>query len=183
VVILGGGDTGADCLGTAIRQGATQVHQLEIMPEPPQERSTDNPWPEWPRIFRSSSSHEEGGERQYALMTTALSGDNGAVGTLHAVQVTLAEDGIKPIPNTEIAFHADLVLLAMGFVGIDAGNMADQLGVEISRRGPVLTTEGFATHADGVFCIGDAMRGANLIVRAIADGRDAATQVHNYLCG
>ena len=142
VIIIGGGDTGADCLGTAHRQGALSVHQLELMPMPPETRAADNPWPLWPQVFRVSGAHEEGGERLYAVSTQRFTGDaDGHVRRLHAVQVEMVkQDGrvqFQPVPGTEFELPADLVLLAMGFVGAEKGALLDELGVTMTDRGNV----------------------------------------------
>jgi glutamate synthase (NADPH) small chain len=186
VVILGGGDTGSDCLGTALRQGAEVVHQIELLPRPPDERGPGNPWPQWPMIYRTSTSQQEGGERDFALLTKRLSGEDGRVTTLHAVRIeTAARPGggmdISELPGTEIELSVDLVLLAMGFVGPETDRLSEQLGVKLDGRGNVAVDERFATNVDGVFAAGDASRGQSLIVWAIADGREAAREVDSYL--
>ena len=188
VIIIGGGDTGADCLGTAHRQGARSVHQLELMPTPPQERAADNPWPQWPQIFRVSTAHEEGGERLYAVSTERFSGDAaGHVRALHAVRVELArEDGrvrFVPQPGTEFEIRADLVLLAMGFTGPEKGALLDDLGVGMTDRGTVARDAQWMTSVPGVFTAGDMQRGQSLIVWAIAEGRSAARAIDQYLMG
>lgn len=188
VLILGGGDTGSDCLGTALRQGAASVRQVELMPAPPKERPADNPWPLWPFVFRTSSSQEEGGEREFALMTKRLSGEGGKLKALHAVRVELKrEDGQLPrlveVPGSEVVIEVDLLLLAMGFAGPETEPLVEQLGVELTPRGNVKVDSRFATTVDGVFCAGDANRGASLIVWALADGREAARHMDAYLSG
>jgi glutamate synthase (NADPH/NADH) small chain len=188
VIIIGGGDTGADCLGTAHRQGARSVHQLELLTRPGDTRSDDNPWPLWPNIFRVSSAHEEGGERLYAVSTDRFSGDDqGRVKKLHAVTVEIAnQDGrlqIKPIPGSELTLDADLVLLAMGFLGPERGGMLDALGVRMTERGNVWRDAHWMTSVPGVFTAGDMQRGQSLIVWAIAEGRSAARGVDEYLMG
>jgi len=188
VIIIGGGDTGADCLGTAHRQGAGSVHQLELLPRPPDKRAENNPWPEWPNVFRVSSAHEEGGERLYSIMTQGFSGDaDGNVTTLHAVQVeALTRNGrleLVPIPDTECELRADLVLLAMGFLGPETGGMLEQLEVNTTGHGNVVRDENWMTNVPGVFTCGDMQRGQSLIVWAIAEGRSAARGVDLYLMG
>jgi glutamate synthase (NADPH/NADH) small chain len=188
VVIIGGGDTGADCLGTVHRQGAASVHQFEIMPEPPSDRLADNPWPLWPLILRSSAAHEEGGQRLFSVTTTEFVDDgNGAVRALrgHTVE-TRSEDGrpvFEPVPGTEFEIECDLVLLAMGFLGTERANAVTELGVEVGPRGTVTADADWATNVDGVFVCGDQTRGQSLIVWAIAEGRSAAAAVDRWLMG
>lgn len=186
VIILGGGDTGADCLGTAHRQGAEIVHQFELLPEPPEERTDDNPWPRWPMILRTSGAHEEGGVRDYNIMTKSLSGENGQVSRLHAVRVdwTRGENGrfqMSEVPGSEFSVDADLVLLAMGFLHPEHGGMLDQLGVELDGRGNVKVDDNKMTSVPGIFAGGDMVRGQSLVVWAIAEGRDVAQGVDRYL--
>mgnify|MGYP006270609843 CR=1 FL=1 len=187
VVILGGGDTGADCLGTAHRQGAREVYQYEIMPQPPEARRPDNPWPEWPHVLMKSPAHEEGGQRDYALMTTGFSGRDGRVEKLHAVRIEWVEDRGKqvprPIAGTEIEQEVDLVLLAMGFTGPDSHSLFEQLGVKLSHRGTVGYNRARMSNVPGVFTAGDAAIGQSLIVTAISEGRRVAHHVDAYLCG
>jgi len=184
VVIIGGGDTGADCLGTALRQGAISVTQLEILPRPPAERPATEPWPVYPMVFRVSSAHEEGGERVYAVSTQRFTGDSaGRVRGLELVEVAPAASGFQPVPGTERELPCDLVLLAMGFTGAEAGPLTDGLGVAFDSRGNVARDGGFATSVPGVFVAGDMGRGQSLIVWAIAEGRSAAAAVDAYLCG
>jgi glutamate synthase (NADPH/NADH) small chain len=184
VVIIGGGDTGADCLGTALRQGAASVTQLEILPRPPQARPAGQPWPTYPMIYRVSSAHEEGGERVYAVSTQAFLGDEaGRVRALRLIEVELDGGAIAPRPGTERDLPCDLVLLAMGFTGAERGRLVTELGVDISERGNVARDGGFATSAPGVFVAGDMGRGQSLIVWAIAEGRSAAAAVDTYLEG
>ena len=181
VIIIGGGDTGADCLGTSHRQKAASVHQWEIMPMPPQDRAPQTPWPLWPLQLRSESSHEEGGIRDWSIATTAFSGDeNGQVKKLHAVRVGPAPK-FEPIPGTEFTLDADLVLLAMGFTGPVRPGLLDQLGVTLDLRGNVATSADYSTSAPGVFAAGDLRRGQSLVVWAIAEGRKAADGVDAYL--
>ena len=181
VVILGGGDTGADCLGTAHRQGAEAVYQFEILPEPPTQRADQNPWPQWPLILRTSSAHEEGGIRDYNISTTAFSGSDSAVERLHGIRVKPSAWPPKPIPNTEFDLEADLVLLAMGFVHPEHDGMLDQLGVAYDQRGNVLVDDNMRTSVPKVFAAGDMARGQSLVVWAIAEGRDAAHCIDHYL--
>lgn len=183
VIILGGGDTGADCLGTAHRQGAEVVYQFEIMPEPPPDRMADNPWPQWPLILRTSSAHEEGGVRDYNVSTARFSGDDGTVEKLHGVRVVPGEWPPKPIPGTEYEIEADLVLLAMGFAHPEHNGMLDQLGVDYDQRGNVLVDNDMRTSVPKVFSTGDMARGQSLIVWAIAGGRDVASCVDEHLMG
>ena len=188
VVIIGGGDTGADCLGTAHRQGAASVHQLELLPQPPLARAAENPWPQWPNVFRTSPAHQEGGKRLFAVSTQRFIGDgNGRVKALEAVTVEiLRKDGrveFRPVPGSEVTLPADLVLLAMGFVGPERPGMLSELGVELTDRGNVWRDGSWMTSTPGVFACGDMQRGQSLIVWAIADGRSAARGVDAYLMG
>jgi len=188
VVIIGGGDTGADCLGTAHRQGARSVTQFEILPRPPEERDpATNPWPQWPNIFRVSSAHEEGGAREYSVNTTHFSGAGGRVTTLHAVRVEMGSEGghmvFRPLPGTEYQLEAELVLLAMGFLGPRREGLLTELGVKLTARGNVWRDENWMTSVPGVFAAGDMQRGQSLIVWAIAEGRSAARGVDLYLMG
>ena len=188
VVIIGGGDTGADCLGTVHRQGALSVHQFELLPRPPDERAPDNPWPQWPNIFRVSSAHEEGGERVYAVSTQRFIGDAGGhVTQLQAITVEMVRDGgrldFRPVPGTEFTLDVDLVLLAMGFVGPERAGMLSDLGVKLTDRGNVWRDATWTTSVPGVFACGDMQRGQSLIVWAIAEGRSAARGVDLYLMG
>jgi glutamate synthase (NADPH) small chain len=188
VVIIGGGDTGADCLGTAHRQGARSVTQFEILPRPPEERDPQsNPWPLWPNIFRVSSAHEEGGAREYSVNTTHFSGVNGRVTTLHAVRVEMVSEGgrmsFRPTPGTEYQMEAELVLLAMGFLGPRREGLLTDLGVKLTERGNVWRDGNWMTSVPGVFAAGDIQRGQSLIVWAIAEGRSAARGVDLYLMG
>jgi len=188
VVIIGGGDTGADCLGTAHRQGATAVHQFELLPRPPASRAPDNPWPLWPNIFRVSTAHEEGGERDYCISTQRFSGCDGKVERLHGVRVEFApgpngKATLREIPGTEFEMAVDLVLLAMGFLGPERNTVLAQLGVAITERGTVAANEDKMTSVPGVFAAGDTARGQSLIVWAIAEGRRAARGMDAYLMG
>ena len=172
VIILGGGDTGSDCLGTAHRQGAASVQQIELMPHPPSVRPADNPWPAWPYIFRTSSSQEEGGVREFAFRTTRLEGDHGRLVALHGTRTDTGETLRLPV---------DTLILALGFTGPDTTALASQLGIKLDARTNILVDDRFATSAPGVFCAGDAHRGASLVVWAIAEGRDCAAHVDAYL--
>ena len=187
VVIIGGGDTGADCLGTAHRQGALAVHQLELLPIPPESRAADNPWPEWPHVFRVSGAHEEGGERLYSVSTQRFSGENGQVKRLHAVQVEMVKTNgratFATVPGSAFELQADLVLLAMGFTGPEKGALLDDLGVRMTERGNVARDGKWMTSVPGVFTAGDMQRGQSLIVWAIAEGRSAARAIDEYLMG
>jgi glutamate synthase (NADPH/NADH) small chain len=186
VVIIGGGDTGADCVGTAHRQGAGGVTQLELLPAPPPQRASDNPWPLWPHVFRTSPAHEEGGERLYAVETTAFAGDEaGHVRALLGRRVTRSDrDGrpaFDPVPGGDVVISADLVLLAMGFTGPEQSRLIDDLGVRLSDRGTVWRDERWMTNVPGVFTAGDMQRGQSLIVWAIHDGLAAAASMIGYL--
>jgi glutamate synthase (NADPH/NADH) small chain len=175
VIIIGGGDTGADCLGTAHRQGARSVRQLELLQRPPDTRAPQNPWPTWPNIFRVSSAHEEGGERHYAIATERFSGTpDGRVAQLHAKTLDT---------NEQLVFAADLVLLAMGFLGPEPNGVIGGLGVDLTARGTVARNADWMTSVPGVFAAGDMQRGQSLIVWAIADGRSCARGVDTYLMG
>ena len=179
VVIIGGGDTGADCLGTCHRQKARSVLQFEIMPMPPQERAPSTPWPLWPLQLRSESSHEEGGLRDWAVATTSFTGRNGQVRKLHAIRVGPPPQ-FEVMPGTEFAVDAELVLLALGFAGPVKQGMIEQLGLELDARGNV-ATQGYAASVPGIFAAGDMRRGQSLVVWAISEGRSAAKAVDEYL--
>jgi glutamate synthase (NADPH/NADH) small chain len=188
VVIIGGGDTGADCLGTVHRQGARAVHQFELLPRPPDERAPSNPWPEWPNVFRVSSAHEEGGQRLYSISTQRFTGDAArGVQQLHGVKVEMVREGgrldFRPVPNSEFTMDVDLVLLAMGFVGPERPGMLADLGVKLTERGNVWRDQNWMTSAPGVFTCGDMQRGQSLIVWAIAEGRSCARGVDRHLMG
>jgi len=184
VIIIGGGDTGADCLGTAHRQGAKSVTQLEIMPRPPEERPAAQPWPTYPMTYRVSGAHEEGGERVYAVSTQEFVGDaEGRGRALRLVEVQMVEGRFEPVKGTEREIPADLVLLAMGFVGPEKGPLLEDLGVEYDARGNIARDSSYMTNVPGVFVAGDAGRGQSLIVWAIAEGRAAAAGVDRFLMG
>ncbi|MEI6620356.1 MAG: glutamate synthase subunit beta [Actinomycetes bacterium] len=184
VVVIGGGDTGADCLGTATRQGAASVTQLEIMPRPGNERSSAHPWPTYPMIYRVSSAHEEGGERVFAVNTNRFLGDGaGSVAGLELVEVDFVDGRFQPVPGSERVLPADLVFLAMGFTGPEQGPLVHELGLQIDARGNIVRDDDFATGVEGVFVAGDAGRGQSLIVWAIAEGRSTAAAVDRFLTG
>lgn len=184
VVIIGGGDTGADCLGTSTRQGAASITQLEIMPEPPETRPAGQPWPTYPMIFRVSSAHEEAGERVYGVSTKEfLADEDGNVRALRLVDVVFEAGKFTEVEGTEREIPAELVLLAMGFTGPEKEGLVEQLGVELDERGNVARDASYMSSVDGVFVAGDAGRGQSLIVWAIAEGRAAASAVDRYLTG
>ena len=187
VVILGGGDTGADCLGTALRQGATEVLQYELLPRPLETRPANQPWPQYPNVYRVSSAHEEGGVRDYSILTKSVSGENGVLKKLHAVRVEFVNEGgrqvMQEVPGSEFEVECDLLLLAMGFLGPEQAGMVEQLGVRLTERGNVWADEAKMTSVPGVFTAGDMTRGQSLIVWAIAEGRAAAKGIDAYLMG
>ena len=184
VVVIGGGDTGSDCVGTSIRQGAASVLQIEIMPKPPAERSPSTPWPMWPYVLRTSSSHKEGGERRWNISTRAFAGERGHVTALETVEVewefSPAGRPLKfaEIPGSERRIEADLVLLAMGFTGVRPDGVAAELGLAVDPRGRVLEDP-----ARRIFCCGDTANGASLVVRALADGKRTAHRVNDAFHG
>jgi glutamate synthase (NADPH/NADH) small chain len=190
VVVLGGGDTGSDCIGTSHRQGAKQVYNFELLDKPPEGRTVDTPWPVHPlpsQLLQTSSSHEEGGERDWGISTKSFVGENGVLRALHGVRIRFGDPdpktGRRPmeeIPGSDFTLEVDLVLLALGFLGPVRQGMLEQLGVEITPRGNVATT-GYATSVPGVFAAGDQRRGQSLVVWAIAEGREAAAEVDRYL--
>jgi glutamate synthase (NADPH) small chain len=183
VVIIGGGDTGADCLGTAHRQGAASVTQLEILPTPPRDRPEDQPWPTYPMTYRVSSAHEEGGDRVFSVSTESFVGVDGALTGLRLVEVEARDGRFAPVEGSAREIAADLVFLAMGFTGPEAVGLTDGLDVALTERGTIARNEDYATSVDGVFVAGDAGRGQSLIVWAIAEGRAAAASVDRYLMG
>ena len=187
VVIIGGGDTGADCLGTVHRQNARSVAQFELLPQPPDMRAPDNPWPLWPHIFRISSAHEEGGERVFSVSTDSFSGTDGQVSKLHGTKVEIIrEDGrmsFKPVPDSGFNMDVDLVLLAMGFVGPEREGLLAELDVKLTERGNVWRDTNWMTSQPSVFAAGDMQRGQSLIVWAIAEGRSAARGIDTHLMG
>ncbi len=196
VIILGGGDTGADCLGTAVRQGASWIHQFELLPRPPDQRAPNNPWPQWPFIYRSSPAHEEAKElygkqdvRDFSILTKKLSGAKGVLKKLHAVRLawTPAQNGGPPqmqeLPDSEFTMEVDLLLLAMGFTGPEKPGMIEQLGLKLDPRSNVVTDENYMSSIPGVFSAGDMRRGQSLIVWAIAEGRKCARGIDQFLMG
>ena len=189
VLVLGGGDTGSDCVGTAHRQGAEVVYQFELLPEPPLVRRDDNPWPQWPVILRTSSSHEEGAVRDYNILTKRFSGSNGTVQKMHAVRLDwgppdhTGRPAMIEVEGSEFEIDVDLVLLALGFVHPEKVGMLDQLGVELDGRGNVVTGASKMTSVPGVFAAGDMSRGQSLVVWALAEGREAARGIDQYLMG
>jgi glutamate synthase (NADPH/NADH) small chain len=183
VIIIGGGDTGADCLGTVHRQGCASVHQFEIMPRPPETRADSTPWPVYPLMFRVSSAHEEGGERVYSVNTEEFLGSDGRVTGLRGHEVVMKAGKFEKVDGSDFEMEADLVLLAMGFVGPEREGLLTELGVEINERGNVARDANFATNVPGVFVAGDMGRGQSLIVWAIAEGRAAAAGADRYLMG
>ncbi|MCE5278560.1 MAG: glutamate synthase subunit beta [Planctomycetaceae bacterium] len=184
VVVIGGGDTGSDCVGTARRQGAREIHQYEILPQPPRRRPSDTPWPTWPRILRTSSSHEEGCTRRWCVLTKRLSGIGETVRELHGIEVAWTHKGgrwdMKEVPGTNFTQAADLVLIAMGFVHVEHSGLVEDLGCQLDERGNVKIAN-CATSVPGVYAAGDAQSGASLVVRAIASGRETAAAVDKYL--
>jgi glutamate synthase (NADPH/NADH) small chain len=182
VVIIGGGDTGADCLGTCHRHKAASVSQFEIMPMPPEERHRSTPWPLWPLQLRTESAHEEGGLRDWALGTTKFAGDSqGNVKQLHGIRVG-PPPKFEPMPGTDVVIETDLVLLALGFTGPVKQGMVEQFGVELDSRGNIATKGNYMSSVPGIFAAGDMRRGQSLVVWAIAEGRSAAKAIDQYLC-
>jgi len=182
VIVIGGGDTGSDCIGTSHRQGAASVTSFEIMPRPPEERATSTPWPLWPLQLRTSSSHEEGGSRDWSVSTESVSG-NGRVEKLHCVRVEFKNGRFERKAGTEFELQADLVLLAMGFVHPEHPGIVNDLGLQLDKRGNVQVDSEFMTSARGIFAAGDCQRGQSLVVWAIAEGRKAARSVDQFLMG
>ncbi len=189
VLVLGGGDTGSDCVGTAHRQGAEVVYQFELLPEPPLVRRDDNPWPQWPVVLRMSSSHEEGAVRDYNILTKSFSGSNGTVQKMHAVRLQWGQPdhtgrpAMIEVEGSEFELDVDLVLLALGFVHPEKAGMLDQIGVDLDSRGNVVTGSNKMTSVPGVFAAGDMSRGQSLVVWALAEGREAARGIDEYLMG
>lgn len=190
VIVIGGGDTGSDCVGTALRQGATDVHSFELMPMPPESRTEDQPWPFWPMKLRTSSSHKEGGDRFWSILTKEFKGYNGNVRSLVTVNVEWtkpSKKGERPQlqenPATRQEWHADLVLLALGFLGPETDGVIERLGVSVDERSNIKTGADYQTNVPGVFAAGDSRRGQSLIVWAIAEGRDCAAAVDTWLMG
>jgi glutamate synthase (NADPH/NADH) small chain len=183
VVVIGGGDTGSDCIGTSHRQGAVSVTNFEIMPRPPDTRAESTPWPKWPLMLRTSSSHEEGGQREFAVMTDHFSGSDGQVTKIHAVKVSFENGKPAPVPGSDFEIEADLVLLALGFLCPEPVGLIEQLGANKDARGNLKVDSSFMTTVPGVFAAGDCQRGQSLVVWAIADGRRAAKGIDTYLMG
>jgi glutamate synthase (NADPH/NADH) small chain len=187
VVILGGGDTGSDCLGTANRQGAKVVYQFELLPKPPAKRTIEMPWPEWPMILRATSSHEEGVSQEWSINTKRFSGENGRVTKLHAVRLDWKRENgrmaMQEIPGSEFEIECDLVLLALGFLGPEPDTMIAQMGVKLNERGNVACDSDYMTSVPGIFAAGDMRRGQSLVVWAIWEGREAARGIDKYLMG
>lgn len=186
VVIIGGGDTGADCLGVAIRQGAKKIYQLELMPKPPKGRTEKMPWPYWPMILRYNSSHEEGGEREWSVGTKYFSGQNGAVSEIHCIKLEWMDDGngvmtMKEVEGSEFVISTELVLFAMGFMHPERDGLIKKLGVELDKRGNVRTDNKNCTNIKGVFTAGDMHTGQSLVCKAIADGRLVSKTIDDYL--
>ncbi len=185
VVVIGGGDTGSDCVGTAHRQGAREIHQFEILPQPPASRADDNPWPDWPNIMRTSTSQQEGCQRRWSVMTKKLSAQNGRLSELQGCEVEWIGDGqnrrMQEIPGSEFSLPADLILLAMGFEHVVYPGLIEKFGLELDNRGNVTVDENFMTSEEGVFASGDTVEGASLVVRAIQSGRKAAAGVDRWL--
>ncbi len=183
VVVIGGGDTGSDCIGTSHRHGAASVTNFEIMPRPPDEPASHTPWPLWPLMLRTSSSHEEGGRRDFGVSTKEFVGENGHVKRLRCCKVEVRDGRFGEVPDSEFDVEADLVLLAMGFVHPEKEGLIEHLGVELTSRGNVRIDQNFMTSVPGVFAAGDMQRGQSLVVWAITDGRKAAKGIDEYLCG
>lgn len=187
VIVIGGGDTGSDCIGTAVRQGAKSVTNFELLQQPPLQRSKDNPWPEWALVERISTSHQEGCKREYAVMTRAFVGENGIVKKIKATRIKFGTKDatgrrqMNEIPNSEFEINADLVLLAMGFLGSNKNNLLEELNIKLDQRSNVSTNSDYMTNIDGVFAAGDMRRGQSLVVWAISEGRKAAQSVDSYL--
>jgi glutamate synthase (NADPH/NADH) small chain len=182
VIVIGGGDTGSDCVGTSVRQGAVSVTQIELMPKPPLVRMPSNPWPEWPQVMRTSSSQAEGAERDWAVSTREFRGVSGRLTELSAVRVVFEGRKMQPVAGSEFALPCDLALLAMGFTGPEKnGGILEQLGVELNERGNVRTGALGSSSVEGVFAAGDVARGQSLVVWAIAEGRRVAEGVGAWL--
>jgi len=186
VIVIGGGDTGSDCVGTANRQGARSVTQLEILPKPPDQRAADNPWPQWAKVYKTSSSHKEGCQRHFNVSTQKFQGENGQVQSLLTSRVIWNQDEsgryqMSEIPNSTREYPADLVLLAMGFVHVMKDGLVNDLGLELTDRGNIQVNESYHTNVEGVFAAGDAKRGASLVVWAIQEGKETAKTIHQYL--
>jgi glutamate synthase (NADPH/NADH) small chain len=187
VVVIGGGDTGSDCVGTALRQGAASVTSFELLPRPTEERPAHQPWPYWPMRFRTSTSHEEGGTRQWQVLAKAFTGGGDRVRQVETVTVSWKSSdparGFEEVPGTKRSWPADLVLRAMGFSGPETATIVGQYGLTLDPRGNILTGDDYMSSVDGVFAAGDARRGQSLVVWAISEGREAARWVDRYLMG
>jgi len=187
VLVIGGGDTGSDCVGTSRRQGARNIYQIEILPKPPETRAPDDPWPNWPVIMRTSSSHEEGCERMWSVLTKEFIGENGRVDTIRLIEIEWSQKGGKrefsEIPGSEFEIRAELVLLATGFLHLEHGPLVKELGLETDKRGNLVVDENFMTSTPGIFAAGDSVMGASLVVRAVDQGRKAAEAVDRFLTG
>jgi len=181
VLVIGGGDTGSDCIGTSHRQGAVSVTNFEIMPRPPDERSPTTPWPNWPLMLRTSSSHEEGGVRDYDIITESFGGREGRVVSANCARLTTSGGRREKVPGSEFSIEVDLVLLAMGFLHPEQNGLLVQLGADKDARGNLKVGANFMTSVPGVFAAGDCQRGQSLVVWAIADGRRAARNIDRYL--
>ncbi len=182
VVVIGGGDTGSDCVGTARRQGANNITQIELLPEPPKERTRNNPWPTWPNVQRTSSSQEEGCERIWSILTKEFTGGGGKVQKLRAVRIEWSPGGnFREIPSSELEWNTDLVLLATGFVHVEHGPLIRDYGIKLDKKGNILVDERAMTSAPGVFAAGDSVLGASLVVKAMDQGRKAAMGIEGYL--
>ena len=186
VIVIGGGDTGSDCVGTAIRQGAKQVHQFEILPQPPEGINPATPWPQWPTILRTSTSHEEGCQRRWSVLTKRLSGIDLRVAQLHGCEVQWTQNNsgewkMSEVPDTDFSMKVDLVLLAMGFVHVVHRGVVEKLSLELDEAGSIKVDENFQTSQEGVFAAGDATAGASLVVRAIKAARDVADSIDKWL--
>jgi glutamate synthase (NADPH/NADH) small chain len=184
VIVIGGGDTGSDCVGTSNRQGAASVTQIEIMPKPPEKENKQLTWPDWPMKLRTSTSHDEGAERDWAVLTKEVVGENGTVTGLKCVRADWSEGSLKEVPGSEFVLKADLILLAMGFLGPKSTGMLEQAGVALTDRGNVdANTQDYHTSENMVFACGDMRRGQSLVVWAIREGRQAARAVDEALMG
>ena len=189
VLVIGGGDTGADCVGTAHRQGAKSVVQIEVLPKPPECRASDQPWPRYPMLLKTSTSHEEGGERRWAILTKKFIGENGNVKKILCVKLDFSQKDekscpiMKEIPGSGFEIEADLIILAIGFVHPEHPGLLEKLGVEFDSRGNVRTDENYMTSIKGVFSAGDMRRGQSLIVWAISEGRRSAHYIDKFLMG
>ena len=188
MLVIGGGDTGSDCIGTSHRHGAKSVTSFELLSKPPVERAAGNPWPEWPRVQRLSSSHKEGGTVEYDVLTKKFTGENGRLKQVHAVKIEWKKDDngrmkFFEVPGSEFVLDIDLVFLAMGFVHPIHSGMIEDLGVELDPRGNVKVGKDYMSSKEGVFAAGDMATGQSLVVRAIKQGRDAARHIDIYLTG